>query len=64
VVNFTLRPLYPRGKKPGTHWAAGWVGPGVGLDSIAKRTEPDQPEVTVSNGHYQTPDLDDLKIVI
>jgi hypothetical protein len=22
LVNFTLRPLFPRGKKPGTHWVA------------------------------------------
>jgi hypothetical protein len=25
--------LYPRGKDPGTHWAEGWVGLKVGLDT-------------------------------
>jgi hypothetical protein len=37
VVSLTPRPLYPRGKNPGTHWIGGWVGPRVGLDDMQKR---------------------------
>jgi hypothetical protein len=25
------------GKEPHTHWIGGWVGPGAGLDIVAKR---------------------------
>jgi hypothetical protein len=25
VASFTLRPLYPRERAPGTHWIGGWV---------------------------------------
>jgi hypothetical protein len=32
VVSFMPRPLYPRGKSPGTHWIGGWVDPRAGLD--------------------------------
>jgi hypothetical protein len=32
VVSFTLRPLYPQGKVPDTHWIGGWVDPRAGLD--------------------------------
>jgi hypothetical protein len=29
--------LYPRGKKPSTHWIGGWVGPRADLDTEARR---------------------------
>jgi hypothetical protein len=32
----TLRPLYPRGGDPGTHWMGGLVGPRVGMGAMAK----------------------------
>jgi hypothetical protein len=35
AVSFTARPLYPRGKGPGTTGC--WVGPIVGLDAVGKR---------------------------
>jgi hypothetical protein len=35
--NFTPRPLYPRGKSPGTHWIGGWVDLRAGLDDLEKR---------------------------
>jgi hypothetical protein len=34
---FTLRPLYPRVKSPGTHWIGGWVGPTAGVYLAEKR---------------------------
>jgi hypothetical protein len=34
VVSFTPRPLYSRGKSPGTHCIGGWVGPRAGLDDM------------------------------
>jgi hypothetical protein len=34
VVSFTLRPLYSRGKSPGTHRIGGWVDPRAGLDDM------------------------------
>jgi hypothetical protein len=37
VVSFAPRPLYPRGKSPGTHWIRRWVDPRPGLDVAAKR---------------------------
>jgi hypothetical protein len=37
VVRFTPRPLYPWGKRPGTNWIGGWVGPRVGLGAVEKR---------------------------
>jgi hypothetical protein len=40
VVNFTLRPLYPRRKNPGTHWIGSWVGLRVGLDAVANKGNP------------------------
>jgi hypothetical protein len=38
VVSFKPRLLYPLGKTPppDTHWIGGWVGPRVGLDTVAK----------------------------
>jgi hypothetical protein len=38
VVIFTHRPLYLRGKSPGTHWVEGWVGRRAGLDAVENRT--------------------------
>jgi hypothetical protein len=29
--------LYPRGKRPDTHWIGDWVVPGAGLDVMEKR---------------------------
>jgi hypothetical protein len=40
VVSFTPRPLYPRGREPGTHWIGGWVGPRAVLDAAVKRKIP------------------------
>jgi hypothetical protein len=37
VVNFTLRPLYPQERVPGTHLIRGWVGPIAVLDAVVKR---------------------------
>jgi hypothetical protein len=37
VVNFTLRPLYPNRKAPGTCPRAGLVGLGAGLDVLEKK---------------------------
>jgi hypothetical protein len=37
VVSFTLQPLYPEGKYPGTHYIGGWVEPIAGLDAAEKR---------------------------
>jgi hypothetical protein len=36
VVSFMLRPLYPRGRSPSTHWIGGWVGPRADLYDLAK----------------------------
>jgi hypothetical protein len=36
-MSVTPRPLYPRGKAPGTHCIGGWVGPRVALDTVEKR---------------------------
>jgi len=43
VVSLTPRPLYARGRAPGTHWIGGWVGPRAGLDAIANRKIPAPP---------------------
>jgi len=40
VVNATLQPLYPRGKRPGTRCVGGWVGPRAGLDGCGKSRPP------------------------
>jgi hypothetical protein len=40
VVNFTLRPLYPGERAPGTHWIGGWVGPRAVLYAVVKRKIP------------------------
>jgi hypothetical protein len=40
VVRFTLLPLYPRGKSPGTHWIGGWVYPRTGLDMEKRKFLP------------------------
>jgi hypothetical protein len=40
VVSFTLRPLYPQERTPGTSWIGGWVGPGAGLYAVVKRKIP------------------------
>jgi hypothetical protein len=37
VVSFTSRPLYPRGKAPGTHSIGSWVDPRAGVDDVEKR---------------------------
>jgi hypothetical protein len=34
VVNATPRPLYPSGKRPGTHCIGGWVFATAGLDAL------------------------------
>jgi hypothetical protein len=34
VVNFKLRPPYPR--NPATHWIGSWMGSRVGLDVLEK----------------------------
>ena len=34
VVSATPRPLYPWGKRSGTHCIGGWVGPRAGLDGL------------------------------
>jgi hypothetical protein len=34
------RPLYPRGKRPGTHWIGDWVGPRAGLNAMEKSLLP------------------------
>jgi hypothetical protein len=40
VVTFTLRPLYPQGKSPSTHWIGGCVDPRAVLDAVVKRKIP------------------------
>jgi hypothetical protein len=40
VVSFTPRPLYSRGRAPGTHYIGGWVDPRGGLDDGVKILEP------------------------
>jgi hypothetical protein len=35
-VNATPRPLYPPGKRTGTHCTGGWVGPRTDLDGCGK----------------------------
>jgi hypothetical protein len=40
LVSFTLQPLYPQGKSPGTQWLGGWVGSRAGLDAVVKRKIP------------------------
>jgi hypothetical protein len=37
MASFAPRPLYPRGKIPGTHWIRGWVGSRAGLDAVVRR---------------------------
>jgi len=39
VVGLILRPLYPHGKSPGTHWIGGWVSHRAGPDVVAKRVK-------------------------
>jgi hypothetical protein len=36
VVHFTFRPLYSRGRIPGTHWIRGWVDLRAGLGDLEK----------------------------
>jgi len=36
-TSFTFRPLYPLVKNLGSHWTGGCVGPGAGLDVVARR---------------------------
>jgi len=36
IAIFMLRPLYPQGKIPGTHFMGGYVNPPVGLDVVTK----------------------------
>jgi len=40
MVRFTIRPLYPRGKNPGSNLIGGWLGPRAGLEAVAKRKIP------------------------
>jgi hypothetical protein len=40
VVSITSRPLYPRGKSPGTYWVGGWVGSRTSLDDVEKNLAP------------------------
>jgi len=40
LVRCELRPLYPRGKKPDTHWIGSWVGPRPSLDGFAVELRP------------------------
>jgi hypothetical protein len=40
MVNFTLRPLYPRERAPDTHWIGGWVGSRTVLEAVVKRKIP------------------------
>jgi hypothetical protein len=42
VVDFTLRPLYPEGNCPGTHYVGGWVESRAGLDAVGKRKAENQ----------------------
>jgi hypothetical protein len=35
VASSTRRALYPQAVA-GDHWLGGWVGPGIGLDAVAK----------------------------
>jgi hypothetical protein len=37
LVSFTLWPLYPRERLPGSHWIGGWVGLRDGLDDVEKK---------------------------
>jgi len=37
VVSLTPRPLYSRGKSPGSHRTGGRMGPRAGLDAVANR---------------------------
>ena len=37
LTSFTSRPLYCRGKIPGTHCTGDWVGPRAGLNGVDKR---------------------------
>jgi hypothetical protein len=36
MVSLTPRPLKPGETAPGTHSIGGWLGPGAGLDAVAK----------------------------
>jgi hypothetical protein len=40
VVNPMPRPLYPPGKRPGTHCTGGWLGARDGLDECGKISPP------------------------
>jgi hypothetical protein len=40
VVSFTLRPLCPKERTPGTHWIGGWVGSRTVLETVVKRKFP------------------------
>jgi hypothetical protein len=37
---FTLLPLYPEERAPGTHWLGGWVDPRAGLDDVGENSLP------------------------
>jgi hypothetical protein len=43
VITFTLRPLYFRGRAPGSNWIWGWVVPRTVLDAVVKRKIPRSP---------------------
>ena len=43
VVEATLLPLYP-GKRPGTHFVGGWVGPRVGL-YVCRKSHPNRDSI-------------------
>jgi hypothetical protein len=40
VVSFTIRPLYPKEKTPGTRWIGGCVSPRAGLEAVVERKIP------------------------
>jgi len=42
VVCFTPRSLYSQERTTGTDWIWGWVGPGAGLDAVARTENPSQ----------------------
>jgi hypothetical protein len=45
VIGFTSRPLYPRGKIPGTNSIRGWVGPRDGLEAVERKKTFTLPEI-------------------
>jgi hypothetical protein len=54
VVSFTLRPLYPQEKIPGTHWIGVWAGLRAVLDAVVKRKIPSPPPGSLQNTILKT----------